>query len=127
MGLGALFALGMIGISAILTKRANGKFDSNEEFAVAKRSVSTGLTAAGVISSWTWSTTLLSSCTVSSYRPLRSPFGAGSFAEQLLIRDRSQQVAYQYGVAGALFYGCCNSTQYVGSLQSTGRYANPRT
>lgn len=81
MGLGALFAFGMIGISAILTKRANGKFDSNEEFAVAKRSISTGLTAAGVISSWTWSTTLLSSCTVSCGRLLCSPFTSGRFAE----------------------------------------------
>lgn len=62
----------MVGISTILTRRATGKFDDNEEFAVAKRSIGTGLTAAGVISSWTWSTTLLSSCTV----------------------------AYQYGVAG---------------------------
>lgn len=52
---------------------------------VAKRSLGTGLTAAGVTSSWTWSTTLLSSCTV----------------------------AYQYGVAGSFFYAACNSTQIM--------------
>ncbi|KAM0748095.1 hypothetical protein T439DRAFT_358672 [Meredithblackwellia eburnea MCA 4105] len=81
VGLGTLFALGMVGISSILSKR--GLSDDNEEFTVAKRSLGTGLTAAGVISSWTWSTTLLSSC----------------------------GVAYTYGVAGALFYAACNSTQ----------------
>jgi len=52
VGLGALFALGMIGISALLSK--TGTSDDNEEFTVAKRSLKTGLTAAGVVSSWTW-------------------------------------------------------------------------
>lgn len=54
-------------------------------FPVAKRSLGTGLTAAGVTSSWTWSTTLLSSVTV----------------------------AYVYGVAGSFFYAACNSTQIM--------------
>jgi Na+/proline symporter len=53
-------------------------------YIVAKRSLGTGLTAAGVTSSWTWSTTLLSSVTV----------------------------AYEYGVAGS-FYAACNSTQIM--------------
>jgi Na+/proline symporter len=52
---------------------------------VAKRSLGTGLIAAGVTSSWTWSTTLLSSATV----------------------------AYVYGVAGSFFYAACNSTQIM--------------
>ncbi|KZP03885.1 Na+/solute symporter [Athelia psychrophila] len=83
VGLGALFAIGMIFISNTLSKRGNK--EDNEEFTVAKRSVGTGLTAAAVISSWTWSTTLLSSC----------------------------NVAYTYGVAGAFFYAACNSTQVM--------------
>ncbi|GAA5929752.1 hypothetical protein JCM1841_002636 [Sporobolomyces salmonicolor] len=83
IGLGALFALGMIGISNLLARGGNS--EDNEEFTVAKRSLKTGLTAAGVVSSWTWSTTLLSSCSV----------------------------AYQYGVAGAFFYAVCNSTQIM--------------
>ncbi|KZS94735.1 hypothetical protein SISNIDRAFT_484272 [Sistotremastrum niveocremeum HHB9708] len=83
IGLGALFALGMIFTTQVLYRR--GTKDDNEEFTVAKRSIGTGLTAAAVISSWTWSTTLLSSCTV----------------------------AYTYGVAGAFFYAACNSTQIM--------------
>lgn len=83
IGLGILFAAGMIGISSLLSR--SGTEDDNEEFTVAKRSLKTGLTAAGVVSSWTWSTTLLSSCTV----------------------------AYTYGVAGSLFYATCNSTQIM--------------
>jgi len=42
----------MIGISHLLSK--SGTKDDNEEFTVAKRSLKTGLTAAGVVSSWTW-------------------------------------------------------------------------
>jgi Na+/proline symporter len=63
------------------------KGDANNHFSliVAKRSLGTGLTAAGVTSSWTWSTTLLSSVTV----------------------------AYEYGVAGSFFYAACNSTQIM--------------
>ncbi|KAM0786770.1 hypothetical protein ACM66B_002205 [Microbotryomycetes sp. NB124-2] len=83
IGLGALFAIGMVAVTQLLFKRGNK--DNNEEFTVAKRSLGTGLTAAGVISSWTWSTTLLSSCTV----------------------------AYTYGVAGAFYYAVCNSTQIM--------------
>lgn len=102
MGLGALFALGMIGVSAVMKRRGN--IENSEEFTgkqtahrprntslilnflqVAKRSLGTGLTAAGVTSSWTWSTTLLSSVTV----------------------------AYTYGVAGSFFYAACNSTQIM--------------
>ncbi|KAH7343032.1 putative DUR3-urea permease [Rhexocercosporidium sp. MPI-PUGE-AT-0058] len=83
VGLGALFALGMIGISEVMKRRGN--VENSEEFTVAKRSLGTGLTAAGVTSSWTWSTTLLSSVTV----------------------------AYVYGVAGSFFYAACNSTQIM--------------
>lgn len=48
VGLGALFAIGMIFISNTLAKRGN--HEDNEEFTVAKRQVGTGLTAAAVIS-----------------------------------------------------------------------------
>lgn len=73
----------MMTVTAIMKRRGN--VENAEEFTVAKRSLGTGLTAAGVTSSWTWSTTLLSSVTV----------------------------AYQYGVAGSFFYAACNSTQIM--------------
>jgi Na+/proline symporter len=73
----------MIGVTEIMRRRGN--VENAEEFTVAKRSLGTGLTAAGVTSSWTWSTTLLSSATV----------------------------AYEYGVAGSFFYAACNSTQIM--------------
>ncbi|KAG9525974.1 sodium symporter family protein, partial [Aureobasidium melanogenum] len=83
VGLGALFALAMMGVTVLLRRRGN--IENAEEFTVAKRSLGAGLTAAGVTSSWTWSTTLLSSATV----------------------------AYEYGVAGSFFYAACNSTQIM--------------
>ena len=95
----------MIAVSEIMKRRGN--VENSEEFTgknpcvlrrgtpltiglisfyiVAKRSLGTGLIAAGVTSSWTWSTTLLSSATV----------------------------AYEYGVAGSFFYAACNSTQIM--------------
>ena len=83
VGLGALFALAMMAVTALMRK--GGNIGNAEEFTVAKRSLGIGLTAAGVTSSWTWSTTLLSSATV----------------------------AYEYGVAGSFFYAACNSTQIM--------------
>ncbi|EPQ30416.1 uncharacterized protein PFL1_01942 [Pseudozyma flocculosa PF-1] len=84
IGLGALFAIVVVGISRSLTRFAGLSKDA-EEFSVARRSLGTGLTAAAVISSWTWSTTLLSSVST----------------------------AYNYGVAGAMLYASGNCTQIV--------------
>ncbi len=84
IGLGALFAIVVVGISRSLVRYAGIGKDA-EEFSVARRSLGTGLTAAAVISSWTWSTTLLSSVST----------------------------AYNYGVAGAMLYASGNCTQIV--------------
>lgn len=73
-----------MGISRSLIRYAGISRDA-EEFSVARRSLGTGLTAAAVISSWTWSTTLLSSVST----------------------------AYNYGVAGAVLYASGNCTQIV--------------
>ncbi|TVY49185.1 putative urea active transporter 1 [Lachnellula cervina] len=101
VGLGALFAFGMIAVSEVMKRRGN--IENSEEFTVAKRSLGTGLTAAGVTSSWTWSTTLLSSVTV----------------------------AYEYGVAGSFFYAACNSTQIMVfsnlAIQTKRKAPNART
>ena len=74
----------VVGISRSLIRYAGISRDA-EEFSVARRSLGTGLTAAAVISSWTWSTTLLSSVST----------------------------AYNYGVAGAMLYASGNCTQIV--------------
>lgn len=106
IGLGALFALGMIGISALLSK--NGTSDDNEEFTVAKRSLKTGLTAAGVVSSWTWYVPH----TIPAFS-LRVASLTGSILRRSTTLLSSCVVAYQYGVAGSLFYATCNSTQIM--------------
>ncbi|SJX62845.1 probable DUR3-Urea permease [Sporisorium reilianum f. sp. reilianum] len=83
-GLGALFAIVVVGVSRSLVRYAGISKDA-EEFSVARRSLGSGLTAAAVISSWTWSVTLLSSVST----------------------------AYNYGVAGAMLYASGNCTQIV--------------
>ncbi|CDU22771.1 probable DUR3-Urea permease [Sporisorium scitamineum] len=84
IGLGALFAIVVVGVSRSLVRYAGISKDA-EEFSVARRSLGSGLTAAAVISSWTWSVTLLSSVST----------------------------AYNYGVAGAMLYASGNCTQIV--------------
>ncbi|KAK6463274.1 urea active transport protein [Scheffersomyces coipomensis] len=62
VGLGAVFALGMM-LTTYVLKRYNREIMTAEEFATAGRSVKTGLISAAVVSSWTWAATLLTSTT----------------------------------------------------------------
>lgn len=82
IGLGAFFAVVVVGLSQSLRK-FGGLAQSSSEYSVASRSLGVGLTAAGAVSAWCWSVTLLSSVTT----------------------------AYQQGLAGALVYGGGNMSQ----------------
>ncbi|KAK6454009.1 urea active transport protein [Scheffersomyces xylosifermentans] len=62
VGLGAVFAVGMV-LTTYVLKRYNKEIMTAEEFATAGRSVKTGLISAAVVSSWTWAATLLTSTT----------------------------------------------------------------
>jgi len=66
----------MILITYIL-KRYNSEVQTSEMFSTAGRTVKSGLVASAVVSSWTWSATLL----------------------------QSTSVAYRYGVSGPFWYG----------------------
>ncbi|KAK0566717.1 hypothetical protein OC861_003077 [Tilletia horrida] len=80
LGFGFAFAIGMFGVTHLL-KKFNGEDNAQfEYYATAGRNVGTGLTATAVISSWGWSTALLS----------------------------SSVVCYNYGVSGAWWFagGC---------------------
>ncbi|KAI5294239.1 hypothetical protein KEM52_004408 [Ascosphaera acerosa] len=84
IGLGFLFAFGMIFVTWAL-KRYHNEVQTSEMFTTAGRSVKSGLIAAGVVSSWTWAATLL----------------------------QSSSVAYKYGVSGPMFYACGAAVQIV--------------
>lgn len=60
IGLGALFAVGMIATTSVL-RRYQKEIITAEEFSTAGRSVRPGLCAAAVVSSWIWCSTLLTS------------------------------------------------------------------
>jgi hypothetical protein len=84
IGLGIGFTLIMIMLS--LTRNRYGShntFKSTEEFIAASRSINPGMIAAGIVSSWTHASTLLTSCTL----------------------------AYTYGVGGRLWYGAVGTFQ----------------
>ncbi|KAF4425010.1 putative urea active transporter 1 [Colletotrichum fructicola] len=85
VALGLLFAFGMMGVTAILKKTLREDNSKAETFMVADRSVRTGLVASAVVSSWLWSTALLS-CVL---------------------------VTYSYGISGAFWYGGGCSTVIV--------------
>ncbi|SJX64643.1 probable DUR3-Urea permease [Sporisorium reilianum f. sp. reilianum] len=63
-GLGFVFAGFMILISFIQQRYTNRSIKDTDEFASASRSVKPGLVAAGIVSAWTWSSTLLQSTAV---------------------------------------------------------------
>ncbi|KAH8881060.1 urea transporter, partial [Thozetella sp. PMI_491] len=83
-GLGAAFCIIMILITLVQNRYAQyNTFKSTEEFNAASRSVKPGMIAAGIVSSWTHATTLLTSCTL----------------------------AFSYGVGGGLWFGAVGSCQ----------------
>ncbi|KAM3067623.1 urea active transporter [Clarireedia jacksonii] len=84
LGLGALFAFGMILVTWIL-KRYNHELQTSEMFSTAGRTVKSGLVASAVVSSWTWAATLL----------------------------QSSGVAYKYGVSGPFWYASGATVQIL--------------
>ncbi|KAH6673691.1 solute symporter family transporter [Halenospora varia] len=84
IGLGIAFTLIMIVLTLIQNRYGeHNTFKSTEEFNAASRSVKPGMIAAGIVSSWTHASTLLTSCTLT----------------------------YSYGVGGGLWYGAVGTFQ----------------
>ncbi|KAF4462571.1 urea active transporter [Fusarium albosuccineum] len=84
VGLGFLFALGMI-LTTWILKRYNNEQQTSEMFNTAGRTVKSGLVASAVVSSWTWAATLL----------------------------QSSGVAYRYGVSGPFWYASGATVQII--------------
>jgi len=85
VGLGALFALGMVATTYCLKHYHGEATDSSENFSTANRTVKTGLIASAVVSSWTWAATLL----------------------------QSTSIAYAYGISGPFWYASGATIQIV--------------
>lgn len=85
VGIGFFFALLMVGITHLQNKYTSYSTHQAEEFNTASRNVKPGLIAAGIVSSWTWSATLLTSSTF----------------------------AYEYGICGPMWYGAMGSFQIL--------------
>ncbi len=84
VGLGAVFAI-VISIETKIEERYLGVSQTSEWFNTAGRVIKTGLTAAAIVSAWTWAATLLQSSTV----------------------------AYQYGISGPFWYAAGASIQVL--------------
>ncbi|KAK0725872.1 Sodium:solute symporter family-domain-containing protein [Lasiosphaeris hirsuta] len=84
LGLGALFAFGMILVTFIL-RRYNQELQTSEMFNTAGRTVKSGLVGSAVVSSWTWAATLL----------------------------QSSGVCYRYGVSGPFWYASGATVQIL--------------
>ncbi|KAL2279644.1 hypothetical protein FJTKL_13326 [Diaporthe vaccinii] len=85
VGIGAFFALMMLAITYLQNRYTTYSTKQSEEFNTASRSVKPGLIAAGIVSSWTWSSTLLTSSTF----------------------------AYSYGIGGPMWYAAMGSSQIL--------------
>ncbi|KAI9761817.1 MAG: hypothetical protein M4579_000756 [Chaenotheca gracillima] len=85
VGIGGFFALLMLGITYLQNRYTTYSTQEAEEFNSASRSVKPGLIASGIVSSWTWSATLLTSSTF----------------------------AYSYGICGPMWYGAMGTFQIL--------------
>ena len=84
VGLGAVFAI-VITLETKIEEKYLGVSQTSEWFNTAGRVIKTGLTAAAIVSAWTWAATLLQSSTV----------------------------AYQYGISGPFWYAAGASIQVL--------------
>ncbi|KAH8658413.1 urea transporter [Xylariales sp. PMI_506] len=84
-GIGAVFTAVMIATTQFQNRYSNISSKQSEEFNTASRSVKPGLIVAGIVSSWTWSATLLTSSTF----------------------------AYSYGISGPMWYAALGSSQVL--------------
>lgn len=84
VGLGMVFAV-IITIEVKIEEKYLGLTQTSEMFNTAGRTIKTGLTAAAIVSAWTWAATLLQSSTV----------------------------AYQYGISGPFWYAAGASIQVL--------------
>lgn len=84
VGLGAVFAV-VISLEIKIEEKYLGVKQTSEWFNTAGRVIKTGLTAAAIVSAWTWAATLLQSSTV----------------------------AYQYGISGPFWYAAGASIQVL--------------
>ncbi|KAH3681882.1 hypothetical protein WICPIJ_007188 [Wickerhamomyces pijperi] len=97
LGLGFVFAFGMMAITAML-RRYQKEIMTAEEFATAGRSISTSLVSVGCVSSWTWAATLLTS-TAQAYKNGISGgfwYGAGASVQVMLfsaLAIKARQIA----------------------------------
>jgi Na+/proline symporter len=85
IGIGGIFALFMLGLTWLQNRYTTFSTQQAEEFNTASRSVKPGLISAGIVSSWTWSATLLTSSTF----------------------------AYSYGVCGPMWYAAMGTLQIL--------------
>ena len=86
VGLGAIFA-GVISLEIKMEEKYLGHIQSSEWFNTAGRVIKTGLTAAAIVSAWTWAATLLQSSTVAYLYGVSGPFwyAAGATIQVLLF------------------------------------------
>jgi Na+/proline symporter len=85
IGIGGIFALFMLSLTWLQNRYTRFSTHQAEEFNTASRSVKPGLISAGIVSSWTWSATLLTSSTF----------------------------AYEYGVCGPMWYAAMGTLQIL--------------
>ncbi|KAL4875894.1 solute symporter family transporter [Aspergillus karnatakaensis] len=85
IGIGGAFTLIMIGVTILQNKYSAHSSMHSEEFNTASRSVKPGLIVTGIVSSWTWSATLLTSATF----------------------------AYNYGISGPMWFAAVGSSQVL--------------
>lgn len=103
VGLGIAFAIIMISLTFFL-RRYQKEIVTSEEFNTAGRSVSKGLIASAVVSSWTWSATILTSTSQAYKNGVSGPFWYASGATVQVILFSTLAIELKKKAPGAHTY-----------------------
>jgi len=104
VGIGVFFALFMLTLTWLQNRFTAFSSHQAEEFTTASRSVKPGLIAAGIVSSWTWPGTLLTSSTVTSLYGISGPFTWACFGAFQISLFALLAVQIKRNVPGAHTY-----------------------
>ncbi|KAI8894657.1 urea transporter [Globomyces pollinis-pini] len=94
LGFGLLFAVLITLLTSAESRYLGEQVESAENFTSGNRSIKTGLTAAAIVSAWTWAATLLQSSTVAYRYGVSGPFwyAAGATIQVLLFAILAIQI-----------------------------------
>ena len=99
-------------LQVFIDTRYGGTVINSEQFNTAGRTVKTGLTAAVIVSQWTWAATLLQSSTVAWKCELQSAVSMSQLARHPFMCVRNLRRRWTTNVIPVCIWMCCGSSPF---------------